>query len=313
MLSLQNIDAMTDAAKSEWVLIANPTAGGGRALRVAEKVAASLKLAGIQVRVDLTRRRGDAPEFARQALDSGAERIVVCGGDGTLNELLPVLSEKEGSPALGIVPCGTCNDFALALGIPFGISAAVQVLLVGTSAMVDLARVDDRLFATVAGCGFDARVSQVARDVRWLSGTAGYIYATLKCLRHFRPPRLRISGEFGAIEEDVLLVATGNTSSYGGGMRIVPDANPTDSKLDICIVRAVPGWTVLSMLSRVFAGRHVAHPAVRMERSSWVTIESPDSAQPLLLHGDGEDLTTTPFTIEARARAINVILPTFAT
>jgi len=303
---------MTDAAKSEWVLIANPTAGGGRALRVAEKVAASLKLAGIQVRVDLTQRRGDAPEFARRALDSGAGRIVVCGGDGTLNELLPVLSES-GSPALGIIPCGTCNDFALALGIPFRVSAAVQVLLAGTAAMVDLAQVDDRLFATVAGCGFDARVSQVARDVRWLSGTAGYLYATLKCLRHFRPPRLRISGEFGTIEEDVLLVATGNTSSYGGGMRIVPNADPTDSKLDICIVRAVPGWTVLSLLSRVFAGRHVAHPAVRMERSSWVTIESPSSAQPLLLHGDGEDLTTTPFTIEARARAINVILPTFAT
>ena len=300
---------MTDASKADWVLLSNPSAGGGRALRATDRVAAALQRAGQRVTVEYTRRRGDAPELARQALATEAGRIVVCGGDGTINELLPVLSEASPAPPLGIIPCGTCNDFALALGIPSGIEAAVQVLLDGATAAIDLGRVGNHLFATVAGCGFDAEVSQTARDGP-LPGTVGYIYAALKCLGRFRPPRMKISGEFGSVEQNILLVATGNTSSYGGGMRILPDADPFDGKLDICIVSPVSAWTVLHMLSRVFRGGHVKHPAVRIERSSWVTVEGISSAEARILHGDGEDLTTTPFTIEAMAGAIDVILPT---
>lgn len=292
--------------RPEWVLIANPTAGGGRALRVAGQVAKSLERAGLQVRMEFTRKRGDAPELARQALDRRADRIVVCGGDGTINELLPVLSGRP-APPLGIIPCGTCNDLALALGIPRRIESAVRVLLDGTTASVDLAKVGDRLFATVAGCGFDAEVGQTART-GWLSGTTGYLWAALQCLGRFRPPRMKISGEFGTVEDNVLLVATGNTSSYGGGMRIVPDADPFDGKLDICIVRPVAGWTALHMLSRVFRGGHISHPAVQIERSSWVTIEGASSMEHQLF-GDGEDLATTPCTIKAEAGAIDVSLP----
>lgn len=85
-------------------------------------------------------------------MNRGTDRIVVCGGDGTINELLPVLGETSSPPPLGIMPFGACNDLALALGIPRGIESAVQVLLDGTRTTVDLGRIGDHFFATVAGC-----------------------------------------------------------------------------------------------------------------------------------------------------------------
>ena len=302
-------------SKTEWLLIANPLAGGGRAHRAAKRAAGALEQAGQRARVELTACRGDATRLGEQAIGQGAGRVVVCGGDGTINEVLPTLAETD--IPLGLLPCGSCNDLALALGIPLAVDAAIHTLLRGRVSAVDLAGIDDgaharRLFCTVAACGFDAEVSQLARNQPApLSGTAGYIYATLRHLRRYRPSHVRVSGEFGTIDEDVLLVATANTRSYGGGMRIAPQADPRDGKLDVCIVRHVSSWTVLRLLTRIFSGGHVGHPAVRIERSAWVTIEA---IGPLAreLHADGEFLAATPCTLTARPGALNVILPTAA-
>jgi|GEM_PF-6103364 len=93
-------------------------------------------------------------------------------------------------------------------------------------------------------------------------------------------------------------------------MRIVPDADPFDGKIDVCIVRPVSKWTILRMLARVFNGGHVRHPAVRIERSSWVELEGESlDGGGLTILGDGEDLTKTPCRIEAAAGAIEVIVP----
>ena len=298
-------------SKAEWLLIANPVAGGGRAHQWAGRAARALEWAGQRARVEPTAGRGHAPQLVEQAIGQGADRIVVCGGDGTISEVLPTLAGTEVS--LGLLPCGSCNDLARALGIPLAVDAAIETLLHGRVSPVDLVGTEDeRLLCTVAACGFDAEVSQLARGgPALLSGTAGYIYATLRHVRRYQPPRVRVSGEFGTVDEEVLLVATANTRSYGGGMRIAPQADPRDGKLDICIVRHVSSWTVIRLLAHIFSGRHVRHPAVRVERSAWVKIET-IGAPARDLHADGEFLATTPCTLTARPGALNVILPTAA-
>ena len=161
--------------------------------------------------------------------------------------------------------------------------------------------------STVATFGFDAEISHaVCTGQTLFSGTAGYICAALKHLAVYRPPRVRIAGEFGTIQGEVFLVATGNTRSYGGGMKIVPFADPQDGKLDVCIVEPVSRWTILNLLPRIFSGGHIRHPAVRLERTAWLRIET---SSPRILHADGEYLGETPATIETAPAALRVIQP----
>jgi len=290
---------------ANWTLIANPAAGGGRGGRVAERAAAALERAGRPVDLRFTRQPGHATELAHRAVREGAERLVVCGGDGTIRETLPALAGS--ATALGLLPFGSANDLARALGIPRQLHRAVQILLRGVPRRLDLGCAGEKLFATVAAFGFDAEVSHaVSAGQVPFSGTTGYLYAALRHLFAYRPPQVRLCGEFGEFAGEVLLVAAGNTSSYGGGMKIVPVADPCDGKLDVCIVDKVAPWTILRVLPRVFWGGHVRHPAVRLARTAWLRIETPE---PRLMHADGEYLGETPATIKVTPRALTAVLP----
>lgn len=288
-----------------WVLIANPAAGGGRGRRRGEQAAAALRRAGQPVELLLTRERGHATELARRAVQEGCQRLVVSGGDGTIREVLPALA--HGSVPLGILPFGTANDLARALGVPRRLEGAVRTLLQGRPSQLDLGRVGESLFSTVAAFGFDAEISQaMAAGQLPFSGTLGYLWATLGHLSRYRPPHIRLEGEFGQYEGEVLLVATGNTACYGGGMKIVPPADPRDGKLDVCIVGQVSRSTILAVLPRLFWGGHVRHPAVRLERTAWLRIHT---CEPRLMHADGEYLTHTPALIQVAPAALPVVLP----
>lgn len=295
---------------AEWIFIVNPAAGRGRAGRVgraARNSARLLREAGLSVEMRLTREPGHAGELARQAVREGCEHLAVCGGDGTIAEVLP--AAVQGSIALGILPFGTANDLARALDIPRRVRAATDVLLAGHTDTIDLGCVNGRPFATVAAFGFDAEVNQVAAQQQLpLPGSMGYVCAALWHLARFRPPRVRISGEFGQVEQEVLMVAVGNTRSYGGGMQITPGANPRDGKLDVCIIRQVPRRTVISVLPRLFFGSHVRHPAVRVERSRWIRIDCLDAC-PRVVYADGERVGQSPVFVDTMTRALRLVLP----
>jgi diacylglycerol kinase (ATP) len=289
-----------------WVLLANPTAGSGKSRHAAQRASALLAAAGRPVELCFTQARGHALVLARQALARGCDRIIVCGGDGTLNEVLPALAGS--TTELGILPCGTANDLARALSLPRRLQAAVRVQLSGFPQALDLGRCDDKYFATVAAFGFDADISLAMQNGQIpFKGTPGYLYATLKHLRRFRPFTVRLSGEFGSWQGEVLLVAAANTATYGGGLRIAPHASPCDGLLDVCIVRKIPPATLLCMLPRLFWGGHLRHPAVRLERTAWLRVETEGANRPLC--ADGERLSQTPTRLHSSAAALRVILP----
>ena len=296
----------------DWSLVANPVSGNGAGRRIAERAAKMLRADGRPVSLHFTRSKGHAEELARSLVDGGCRRLVVCGGDGTLNEVVASLAHRE--VEMGLLPCGTGNDFARALGIPLRWRAALQTLKTGQPQSFDLGRVGDRYFCTVAAFGFDAHVSQAVNDRRdrfsltrsLRAGTSGYLLATLQQLSRYRPQSVRLAGDFGRIEGRYLLVAAGNTRSYGGGMRIVPTADPRDGILEICIVEALSKATLIAVLPRVFSGGHINHPAVRIERSTWLNIEP---SQPEMVHADGEYACQAPATVECVPQAIRVVVP----
>ena len=301
-----------------WALIANPQAGSGRRRasnarrNIAERAVAALRAGGREVSLHFTQGPHHAENLARSLVDNGCRRLVICGGDGTVNQVLPALVHRNVD--LGLVPSGTGNDFARALGIPRHWRAAVRTLTTGAPQTFDLGRVGQRYFCTVAAFGFDAQVSQSVSDRRhrggirgWGTGTFAYLRAALQQLSRYKPPRVRLTGEFGEREGRYLLIATANTSSYGGGLRIAPTANPRDGRFEVCTVDAVSVATLISVLPRLFRGGHVRHPAVSILRSSWLRIEP---CEPGILHVDGELAGKAPATLECVPMALSVVVPT---
>ena len=288
-----------------WVLIANPTAGNARARSFAEQAALAIQDAGQAVELRYTRAKGHATELAQQAVAEGAERLVVCGCDGTIGETLAPLAGSH--TALGLLPCGTCNDLARALDVPLQVEAAIDNLLHGEVRAIDLGRAGDRFFATIAAFGFDAEVNRRMDSVQGpLSGRPRYILEALRHLARYQPTRVRLCGDFGEIEQEVLLVSTANARNYGGNLCVAPDADLGDGLFDVVVVDAVPRWAILSLMLRLFWQAHVRHPAVRVERTARLALHTD---APHRVYADGDYLGQTPLVLEISPAALRVVVP----
>ena len=288
-----------------WVLIANPTAGNARARAAAEQAALAIQDAGQAVELRYTRAKGHATELAQQAVTEGAERLVVCGGDGTIGETLAPLAGSH--TALGLLPCGTCNDLARALDVPLRVETAIDNLLHGEVRAIDLGRAGDRFFATIAAFGFDAEVNRRMESAQGpLSGRPRYILEALRHLARYQPTRVRLCGDFGEIEQEVLLVSTANARNYGGNLCVAPEADLSDGLFDVVVVDAVPRWAILSLMLRLFWQAHVRHPAVRVERTARLALHTDE---PHRVYADGDYLDQTPLVLEISPAALRVVVP----
>lgn len=290
---------------NHWVLIANPTAGRADARSRAERAALSIQATGQEVELRYTRAKGHAAELAQQAVAEGAERLVVCGGDGTIGDALAPLAGSH--TALGLLPCGTCNDLARALAVPLEEEAALGNLLDGQVRAIDLGRVGDRFFATVAAFGFDAEVNRrMERAEGPLAGRPGYVLEALRHLFCYQPIRVRLCGDFGEIEREVLQVSTANARNYGGNLCVAPEAELGDGLFDVVVVDAVPRWAILPLMLRLFWQGHVRHPAVRIERTARLALHTDE---PHRVYADGDYLGQTPLVLEISPAALRVVVP----
>ncbi len=295
----------------DFILIANPISGKGKAKTVAEQVYTALMADGCNGEIKLTTGSGDATRFAQEAVSSGIRQVIACGGDGTLHEVVNGIATVP-DVTLGLIPCGRGNDLATAVGIPRQPQHAIQTLFTGKSRFIDLGRVrsekgSEHYFTTITTCGYDTEVSRrAAARTTPFSGTASYVYAAIATLFQYECPAVRIEGDFGVYEDSILLAATGSTKSYGGGFKIVPDAQFDDGLFDVCIIRPVSSFTVLRLMVTLFWGGHVSHPAVEIHQTRSLKIETDP---PVMLYADGEPMCETPATIEIIKHGLTVLVP----
>jgi diacylglycerol kinase (ATP) len=255
----------------------------------------------------------EAPaELARAAAARGDD-LIACGGDGVVSVVAGVAADH--GRRLAVVPTGSGNDFARVLG--FDLRRPLDALRVvadgaGVDRTVDLGRVNGRWYTTVATSGFDSEVSRWARERRRLSGTALYVVAVLRTLAVHRPQRFRLTVGDEAHDVTAWLVAAANGPSYGGGMRIAPEARLDDGCLDVTVVGPVSKPGFVKAFPKVFEGTHLEHPQVQTFRGTTVKVEILDGngdGSPGETWADGEPAGALPATLEAVPGALVVRAP----
>jgi diacylglycerol kinase (ATP) len=288
------------------VYIVNPRAGRGRSTRFIAELAGRLARHGLGGEIRTTSSPGEATALARRAADTGATRIVAVGGDGTAHE---VVNGVAGSSAVfGLLPLGTGNDTALAMGIPSDPEAALAVLAAGHETRLDLGRFDDRWFVNSLGIGFEAQVTIESTRIRGLRGFSVYLAAVVRALAGLRCPELVLRVDGVELAGRRLLVSIGNGPRVGGGFLLTPDAVNRDGVLDVCIVDGMSRLRVLRTLPKAISGTHVAAPGVRMMRGRVVEFSSPDGFP---FHADGEviDVNRNELRVEIVPGALPACVP----
>ncbi|WP_328971202.1 diacylglycerol kinase [Streptomyces sp. NBC_00239] len=292
---------------AEITLFVNPTAGRGRGAHAAQPAAAALRSAGFSVRSVVGTDAADALARLRRAVREGTGAVIAVGGDGMVSLALQAVAGTL--VPLGVVAVGTGNDFARELGLPVADPAAAGRLaaaaLKGSAIReVDLGRVAGRWYGTVLCSGFDSRVNDRGNRMRLPAGRFKYDLAILAELAAFRPFPYRITLDDGpVIETEATLVAVGNGSSYGGGMRICAGARTDDGLFDVTVVGACSRTTLLRVFPRVYRGTHLSHPKVTVHRAAKVTLE----AAGITAYADGEPLGPLPVTAECVPGAVRVL------
>jgi diacylglycerol kinase (ATP) len=286
-------------------VIYNPAAGRGKARRWVREVEERLRGRGARVDCEPSTGPADLVRIAAESSRAAYDRVVVCGGDGTVNLAVRDFELTRGT--LALIPTGSGDDFARVCGIPRDIRGACDNVIDGQVREVDVALANGLRYLGVAGLGFDSEVAEFANNrVGFLRGSAVYLYAILRVLPRFTPHAVRIRTERGVRDEQIMFAAVGNSSQYGGGIRITPEARLDDGLLDVCIVHRTTRGQLLKTLPKAYTGAHVKSPFVEMGRGPEFHFAS---ERPLAVYADGEPLTQTPVSFAIARERLRVVVP----
>lgn len=290
-------------------LIVNPVSGTDSGPDYLQAINERLRADVGDLDIVMTVGGGDAADAAEGAARDGYGRLYVAGGDGTLNEVVNGVARVQGALArvtFGLIPLGTGNDFASALGLPEDVGAAVGVLLAGRTILSDVGTLNGRRFVNVSAGGFIAEVSDaVDPRLKSVAGKFAYLVGGAQVLFDFEPVRARVAavgadGRAEARELNLHLFAVCNSRQVGGGRLIAPDALIDDGLLDVCLVESMPTLEFLALLAGVSEGRHVADERVHYFRARSLELSFDRTIK---VNTDGEVLETDAcgYTIEPRA------------
>ncbi|MBW6493911.1 MAG: diacylglycerol kinase family lipid kinase [Burkholderiaceae bacterium] len=302
---------------NEWLVILNPVSGRGQALRHQAQIVHLLNQQGMHHSVALSRFHGHTIGLVSAALAAGCRRLLVAGGDGSLNEAVNgILAQNEVAATdilLANLPVGTGNDWARSHKVPSNWPGAVALAASEASAVHDagLAEFGDgsrRWFINVAGVGFDAAV--VERKMARGFGPLAYMTGLLGALWSYRPLPVRVSLDQGLPRDAHIFVHFAALGKHcGGGMLIAPEAAPDDGRLHSVLINAMSRLEVLANLKRLFDGTLPSHPKVEAGTCTTIDVAAPTA---LGVEADGELIGHTPVTFRVLPRAIRVVVPPLA-
>ncbi|MET0926173.1 MAG: diacylglycerol kinase family protein [Solirubrobacterales bacterium] len=294
---------MSEPPPGPYLLLVNPSAGGGRVGEILPRATAAMDAAGLEYRTVMTTGLEHGCDEATAAAAQGMTPVVI-SGDGLIGQIGGALAGTGAT--MGVIPGGRGNDFARVLGIPDDPAGAVAALAGGASREIDVGDVNGRRFLCIASCGFDSDANRIANEARFIRGQLVYAYAALRALIAWKPATFTITLDGRRRDLVGYSVAAANSRAYGGGMFIAPDAELDDGLLDVVTTAKVGKLRFLVNLPKVFSGKHVENPEVSVSRAAEVLIEAD---RPFAVYADGEHLADLPATVRVLPQALRVIVP----
>lgn len=273
-------------------LIYNPTSGREEMKKRLPEILQRLERGGFETSAHATIGEGDATLAAAEAVKRGFDLIIAAGGDGTLCEVVSGMAEKEGRPALGILPLGTTNDFARALGIPKNLEQACDLIIQQYTTDIDVGKINNRYFINIAGGGSMTELTyEVPSKLKTVIGQLAYYMKGLEKLPRLKPIELYVKAGDLEFHDEVMMFLVGNTNSIGGFEKLVPEARMNDGLFDVLILRKCNLAEFIRVVTLALRGEHLNDPNLIYFQTNHIEINSPDYVQ---LNLDGEFGGTLP-------------------
>ncbi|MEQ6375596.1 diacylglycerol kinase [Bacillaceae bacterium S4-13-56] len=289
-------------------IIYNPTSGREAFKRELPDVMQILERAGYETSAHCTAGEGDATQAAIVAANRGFDVVIAAGGDGTINEVTNGLAEQENIPKLGIIPVGTTNDFARAIGVPRNILKATEVIAEGLSKPIDIGRANDHYFINIAGGGKLTELTyEVPSKLKTMLGQLAYYLKGLEMLMpSIRPTDVRIEYDGNFFEGEIMLFLIANTNSVGGFERLAPDSAMDDGLFDLLILKKVNLADFIRVASLAIKGNHISDEHVIYTKAKNITVETSEKMQ---LNLDGEYGGLLPGKFVNLTRHLEIFVP----
>ena len=297
------------------VFLVNPASDNGATGRHWPELARAAAAHGLRGDALVSEHPGHLTALARRAVREGASRLVVVGGDGSVNEVVNGIAGSDGVE-LAVIPRGTGRDFVRTFGIPRRLVDAVTVARDGRVREVDAGSVTYRswqgreetsLFANIASAGMSGAIAKRAdATTKALGGKASYLWATLAVFASWRTSEVHVTVENETRSGRMHDVVVANGRYFGGGMMICPGAEPDDGVLDVLLIGDLTKRDLLLTLPRTYAGKHLPHPKAELLRGATVSV---DAVQALPVELDGEQPGTTPARFRVERSALRLRVP----
>lgn len=290
-----------------WLLVVNESAGKGKALYLANQFSKLLVNSNQEFTLIHETSHEKTIEKLKSSLSTNSyKKVIAIGGDGLVNLCLQYLARS--GITLGVIPAGTGNDFARAVGVNgLSVNKIFDLYTKSDPAEIDLGLVksqsSERWFVQVLSTGFDAEVNSRANKIRWPKGKSKYTIATVRTLARFRPITYEIEIDGHKFSQSAMLFTIANGETYGGGMRICPGASNSDGFFELLLVKPVSRFVLLTIFPKVFKGNHIPHQKIDTYRAKVVKISASTSS-----YADGEYVANLPITVTNVGNALSTWL-----
>lgn len=307
------------STSSKWFAIVNPKAGGGKGFADWPRIKNLLHKHHIDFDFQFTQRKYHAVELAVWAINNGFEKVLVVGGDGTLNEAVNGVFMQQKKRVqeilIGVIGVGTGNDWQRMYSFPRSYDGKVEAIKNENTFLQDVGKVDffesrvnqSRYFVNTAGLGFDAEVALGTNRLKenGRKGKVLYMLSMLSALISYQSTLASISIDDQKFGGKTFSVTLGIGKYSGGGLLQVPFAQPDDGLFDITIISNIKRWDVVRNIYRLFNGTILKHPKIEGYQGKEIFVSS---RPPVNLEVDGESLGTSPFKFTIIPKSIKVVV-----
>lgn len=296
-------------------MVVNPASANGRTAKQWPDIARQAEKRGLHVDVRLTEAQGHATELAAAAVAEGAELVLAVGGDGTVSEIANGMAGAQATD-LAVIERGSGCDFIRTFGISKDTARALEVATTSPARPIDLGRVSytdpdgtpaTRYFANIASAGLTGvAADRVNRGGKPLGATVAFAWAAVATFATYRNSRFVVEIDGEVIDQICNNAIVANCRYFAGGMKILPDADPSDGLFDVLVWGDVSKVDLARNLHKLYRGTHVTHPKATIRRARRVVV-TPQT--PLPIEVDGEQPGMTPATFDVVPSALRLRAP----